>query len=75
VFVPPPSLLHAVTQKSPHISVFTNDYELVGGRSSGHLTPTSTIYNFTRQSVALLMCVASSSYCLPLTPTWKNALL
>jgi hypothetical protein len=34
-FVPHPPLLHAVTWKSPPISVFTNDSELVGGHSSG----------------------------------------
>jgi hypothetical protein len=33
-FVPHPPLLHAVTWKSPPISVFTNDSELVEGHSS-----------------------------------------
>jgi hypothetical protein len=46
-FVPHPPLLHGVTWKSPSISVFTNDSELVGGHSSEHLVPTFTNYNFT----------------------------
>jgi hypothetical protein len=41
--VPHPPLLHVVSWKSPSISVFTTDSELVGGHSSGHLVPTFTI--------------------------------
>jgi hypothetical protein len=75
-FVPHPPLLHAITWKSPPISVFTNDSELVGGcHSSGHLVPTFTNYNFTGQAVALPICLGNLPYCLPLTPIWKSALL
>jgi hypothetical protein len=73
-FVPHPPLLHAVTWKSPSISVFTNDSE-VGGHSSGHLVSTFTNYNFTRQAVALPICLGDLPYCLPLMPIWKSALL
>jgi hypothetical protein len=64
-FVPHPPLLHAVTWKSPPISVFTNDSELIGGHSSGHLAPTFTNYNFTGQAVALPICLGNLPYCLP----------
>jgi hypothetical protein len=74
-FVPHPPVLHAVTWKSPFISVFTNDSELVGGHSSGHLVPTFTNYNFTGQAVALPIDLGNLPYCLPLRPIWKNAVL
>jgi hypothetical protein len=73
-FVPHPPLLHAVTWKSPPISVFT-DSELIGVHSSEHLVPTFTNYNFTGQAVALPICLGNLPYCLPLMPIWKNALL
>jgi hypothetical protein len=74
-FVPHPPLLHAVTWKSPPISVFTNDSKLVEGHSSEHLVPTFTNYNFTGQTVGLPICLRNLPYCLPLTPIWKSALL
>jgi hypothetical protein len=37
----------------PSISVFTNDSEVVGGHSNGHLVPTFTNYSFTGQAVVL----------------------
>jgi hypothetical protein len=74
-FVPHPPLLHAVTWKSHFISVFTNDSELVGGHSNGHLVPTFTNYNFTGQAVTLPMWLGNLPYCLPFTPIWKSALL
>jgi hypothetical protein len=74
-FVPHPPLLHAVNWKSPSISVFTNDSELVRSRSSGHLVPTFTNYNFTGQAVALPICLGNLLYCLPLMPIWKSAFL
>jgi hypothetical protein len=58
-FVPHSPLLHAVTWKSPSVSVFTNDSELVGGHSNGHLVPTFTNYNFTGQAVALPICLGN----------------
>jgi hypothetical protein len=74
-FVPHPPLLHAVTCKSLSRSVFTNDSELVGGHSSGHLVPTFTNYSFIGQAVALPICLRNLPYCLPLTTIWKSALL
>jgi hypothetical protein len=65
VFVPHAPLLHAVTWKSPSISVFTNDAELVGGHSSGHLVPTFTNYSFTGQAVALPICLGNLPYSPP----------
>jgi hypothetical protein len=69
--VPHPPLLHVVSWKSPSISVFTTDSELVGGHSSGHLVPTFTNYNFTGQAVALPICLGNLPYSLPLTPIGK----
>jgi hypothetical protein len=73
-FVPHPPLLHAVTWKSPFISVFANDSELVGCHSSGHLVPTFTNYNFIEQAVVLAICLGNLPS-LPLMPIWKSALL
>jgi hypothetical protein len=70
-----PPLLHAGTWESPSMSVFTDDSELVRGHYSGHLVPTFTNYNFTGQAVALPICLGNLSYCLPLMPVWKSALL
>jgi hypothetical protein len=61
VFVPRPLLLHVVTWKSPSISVFTNDSELVAGHSSGHLVPTFTNYTFIGQSVGEICLIVSPS--------------
>jgi hypothetical protein len=69
--VPHPPLLHAVTWKSPSMSVFTNDSELVGGHSSGHLVSTFTNYSFTGQAVALPICLGNLPYWLPLIPVMK----
>jgi hypothetical protein len=73
--VPHPPLHRGVTWKSPSISVFTNDSELVGGHSDGHLVPTFTKYNFIGQAVALPICLGNLPHYLPLTPMWKSALL
>jgi hypothetical protein len=73
--VPHPPLLHVVTWKSPSVSVFTNDSELVVGHSSGHLVPTFTNYNFTGQAVALPICLGNLPYCLPFMPIWKSVAL
>jgi hypothetical protein len=56
-FVPYPPLLHVVIWKSPSISVFTNDSELVGGHSNGHLVPTFINYSLIGQAVALPICL------------------
>jgi hypothetical protein len=56
-FVPHPPLLHAVIWKSPSISAFTNDSELVGGHSNRHLVPTFINYSFIGQAVALPICL------------------
>jgi hypothetical protein len=37
----------------PSISVFTNDSEVVGGHSNGHLVPIFTNYSFTGKAVLL----------------------
>jgi hypothetical protein len=74
-FVPHPPLLHAVTWKSPSISVLTDDSELVEGHSNGHLVPIFTNYSFTRKAVALPICLGNLPFCLPLMPIWKSALL
>jgi hypothetical protein len=75
VFVPHAPLLHAVTWKSPSISVFTNDSELVGGHSNGHLVPTFTNFSFTGHAVDLPICLGNLPYCHLLTPIWKSALM
>jgi hypothetical protein len=46
-FIPHPLLLQAATWKGPHILIYTNDSELVGGHTNEHMTPTFTSYNFT----------------------------
>jgi hypothetical protein len=74
-FLPHPPLLQAATWKGPNGLVYTNDSELVGGHSNGHMTPAFSPFNFTGRSASVPLSLGSLQWCLPTAPTWRSALL
>jgi hypothetical protein len=59
----------------PNILVYTNDLDLEGGHSNGHMTPTFSSYNFTGQSTLVPLCLGSLQWYLPIAPTWRSTVL